>query len=119
MPVLPFIDLLILLGTGCLGLGFTIKLVNLAARLNVTLFGISPMDCLLAGAAFFMLAVALSARTWVKGREPAIVRAQRGEGAHMGQFAASERPTARAAEPAPANGGELAQPAGREAAARR
>ena len=119
MPVLPFIDLLILLGTGCLGLGFTIKLINLAARLNVTLFGISPMDCLLAGAAFFMLAVALAARTWVKGREPAIVRAQRGEGAPIGQFAVSAGPPARAPEPAPSNGGELVQPAEREAAARR
>ncbi len=119
MPVLPFIDLLILLGTGCLGLGFAIKLINLAARLNVTLFGISPMDCLLAGAAFFMLALTLAARTWVKGREPAIVRAQRAEGAPMSHFAASAGPPARAADPAPSNGGDLVQPAEREAAARR
>ncbi len=114
MPVLPFIDLLILLGTASLTTGFVLKAINLTTRLNLTFLGVSSMDFLLAAAAFFMLVVVLAARTWVKGREPAILRAQRSE-APLSASAGRERTP----EGSPTAMGEPAGSAQRGALARR
>ena len=69
MPILPFIDLLILAGWTALFGGFLLKLISLTTAYRPTLFGIGPLDLLIVAGVFMLLALTLSARTWVKAHE--------------------------------------------------
>ncbi len=69
MPILPFIDLLILAGWTSLFGGFILKLISMTTTYRPTLFGIGPIDLLIVAGVFLLLALTLSARTWVKAHE--------------------------------------------------
>ena len=104
MSILPFIDLLILAGWTSLFGGFILKIISMTTSYRPTMFGVGPIDFLIVAGVFLLLALTLSARTWVKAheRERAVVRqrvqdemAQRiamldGAAASNGQIASSE-----------------------------
>lgn len=77
MPVLPFIDLLILAGWTSLFGGFVLKLISVTTTYRPTLFGIGPIDFLIVAGVFLLLALTLSARTWVKAHEAERATARR------------------------------------------
>jgi hypothetical protein len=86
MPILPLIDLLILVAWSALFVGFVQKAaaVTMAARLN--LFGLTPFDWALFAAVCLLFALALAARVWVKATEPGLLRGWRdrnGRGAEV------------------------------------
>ena len=83
MPTLPLIDLLILVASGSLFLGFVEKIIWVATTSRLKLMGLAPMDFLLVAAVCFLMALTLAARTWVKANEPRLLRSMRrnqGEG---------------------------------------
>ena len=73
MPVLPLVDLLILLGTGSLAVGFVLKLVTLVSIYRPTVVGFSSLDFVLIAGVCFGLALVFVARTWLKLNEPALL----------------------------------------------
>jgi UDP-N-acetylmuramyl pentapeptide phosphotransferase/UDP-N-acetylglucosamine-1-phosphate transferase len=73
VPVLPLIDLLILLGTGSLMLGFVLKAAAIATRYSPTFLGFSPNDYVVIAGVCFGFALTLAARTWVKLNEPRLL----------------------------------------------
>jgi len=77
MPVLPLIDLLILLGwTSLLG-AFLLKAIWIATSYRPTVFGLHPFDFLLAAGVCLLFALTLAARTWVKLNEPRLLARRR------------------------------------------
>lgn len=85
MPILPLVDLLILLGSGSLLLGFLLKAIALATIYQPTLLGFSSLDFAVITAVCFGLALTLVARTWLKLHEPSLLALQsrlRAEEAH-------------------------------------
>jgi len=77
MPTLPFIDLLILAGWSSLFGGLVLKLITMTTTYRPTLFGIGPLDFLILAGVFLLLALTLSARTWVKAHEAEKATARR------------------------------------------
>ena len=77
MLILPLIDLLILLGTGCLGVGFILKAINVSTHYNPVLLGFSSLDFLLMTAVCWIFALTLAARSWVKLHEPQLAERRR------------------------------------------
>ena len=74
MPVLPLVDLLILLGSSSLLAGFLLKAVYVTTHYRPTLLGFTAFDCLTIAGVCMLLALTLSARTWVKLNEPKLLR---------------------------------------------
>jgi len=70
VPVLPLIDLLILLGSGSLVIGFLFKAAAITTPYRPTLLGFSSLDFVLIAGICFAMALTLAARTWVKMNEP-------------------------------------------------
>ena len=70
MPILPLIDLLILLGTGSLLVGFVLKAIDITTRYQAHILGFSSLDFVIITGIFLGLALVLAARTWVKLNEP-------------------------------------------------
>jgi len=77
MTVLPLVDLLILMGTGSVAVGFVLKGVALTTTYNPTFLGFSSLDMLLIALLCFGLALVLTARTWLKLNEPHLQALQR------------------------------------------
>src|SRR3989442_12052910 len=77
MTVLPLVDLLILMGTSSLGIGFVLKGVALTTTYNPTFLGFSSLDMLLIAMTCFGLALVLTARTWLRLNEPHLQALQR------------------------------------------
>lgn len=77
MPVLPIIDLFILLGWSSLGVGFVLKAVWMTTSYRPTLLGLSPADFLWVAGVFLLLSLSLAARTWVKLNEPRLLARRR------------------------------------------
>ena len=77
MPVLPMIDLLLLAGWTALLVGFVLKVVHLTTSYRPTILTMAPNDFLEAAVAAMLFAIALAARTWVRGQEPAASAARR------------------------------------------
>ena len=71
MPVLPVIDLLLLVGWSSLLVGFVLKVADLLTRGNQSVFSLAPTDFLIMAAVSFLFAIALAARTWVASQSPA------------------------------------------------
>jgi hypothetical protein len=90
MTVLPIVDLLILLGTASLGIGFVLKGVALTTTYNPTFLGFSSMDMLLIAMTFFAIALVLSARTWLRLNEPHIQALERRLGEEEAKRRAAE-----------------------------
>ena len=77
MTVLPIVDLLILLGTGSVMIGFVLKGVALTTTYNPTFLGFSSLDMLLISLTCFGFALVLAARTWLRLNEPHIQALER------------------------------------------
>ena len=69
LPILPLIDLLILLSTGSLLIGFVLKAIALTTRYRPSMFGFSPVDFVIITGLGLGLALVLAARTYVKLNE--------------------------------------------------
>jgi len=73
LPVLPLIDLLLLLGTGSLCVGFVLKAIAVATRFRPTVLGFTSIDFVLIAGICMGFALVLAARTWVKLNEPRLL----------------------------------------------
>lgn len=73
MPVLPLIDLLILLAWSSLVWAFVQKGLWLAFASSFTVLGLTPYDFVFGSALCLLFALALAARVWVKAHEPKLV----------------------------------------------
>jgi len=69
VPVLPLIDLLILLSTGSLMVGFVMKAIAITTRYRPSIFGFSSVDFVIITGLGLGLALVLAARTYVKLNE--------------------------------------------------
>lgn len=76
MPILPLVDLLILMGSLSLLVGFVTKSIALATIWRPAPFGLSPLDFALVAAVLLGLALVLVARTWLKLHEPNMLALQ-------------------------------------------
>ena len=70
MPILPLIDLLLLLGTGSLFVGFLLKAIAITTRFRPNVLGFTSIDFVLIAGICMGFALVLAARTWVKLNEP-------------------------------------------------
>ncbi len=77
MTVLPIVDLLILMGTGSVAIGFVLKGVALTTTYNPTFLGFSSLDMLLIALTCFGFALVIAARTWLRLNEPHIQALER------------------------------------------
>ena len=77
MLILPLIDLLILVGTGCLAVGFALKAVDITTHYHPAILGFSSMDFLMMMGVCWVFALTLAARTWVKINEPLLLQRRR------------------------------------------
>jgi hypothetical protein len=85
LPILPIVDLLVLLGTGSLVLGFILKSIAIATVYRPAILGFSSLDFVVITGVCFGLALVLVARTWLKLNEPGLLVLQsrlRAEDAH-------------------------------------
>ena len=73
MPVLPLIDLFIVLAWTSLVWAFVQKGLWLAFAKAFTVLGLTPYDFVFGSALCLLFALALAARVWVKGHEPKLV----------------------------------------------
>jgi hypothetical protein len=69
LPVLPLIDLLILLSTGSLLIGFVLKAIALTTSYRPSVFGFSSVDFVIITGLGLALVLVLAARTYVKLNE--------------------------------------------------
>ncbi len=79
MPILPIIDLLILMGWSCLAVGATLKAVAITTRYRPDVLGLGPIEMLWISGIFLLLALTLAARIWVKANEPKILAERRAQ----------------------------------------
>ncbi len=77
MPVLPLIDLLILMGWTSLVLGAVLKGVAVTTSYRPEILTLGPVEFLALSGVCLLFALALAARTWVKANEPEIIAKQR------------------------------------------
>jgi UDP-N-acetylmuramyl pentapeptide phosphotransferase/UDP-N-acetylglucosamine-1-phosphate transferase len=77
VPLLPLIDLLILLGTGSLFVGFLLKTIAITTRFRPHILGFTSIDFVLIAGVCMGLALVLAARTWVKLNEPKVLAMRR------------------------------------------
>jgi|SRR5215510_10200964 len=77
MPILPLIDLLLLLGTGSLFVGFLLKAIAITTRFRPHVLGFTSIDFVLIAGICMGFALVLAARTWVKLNEPRALLLQR------------------------------------------
>jgi len=77
MPVLPVMDLLILVGWTSLSIGAVLKAIYVSTSYRPTFLGLTPLDLLLVAGCSLLFAVALAARTWVRANEPGLLAARR------------------------------------------
>ena len=79
MPVLPLIDLMILIAWTSLMWAVMHKALWLALASRFTILGLVPYDFLLIAAVSLLFALALAARVWVKANEARLIRHARSE----------------------------------------
>jgi hypothetical protein len=73
LPILPLIDLLILMSTASLLVGFVLKAIAISTRYRPAILGFSSLDFVIIAGVWFALALVLAARTWVKLNEPRLL----------------------------------------------
>lgn len=83
MPILPLIDLLMLISISGMMWAFTHKALWLAFDASWTVLGMTPYDFLLGSVTCLLLSLTLAARVWVKANEPALLARQRH---HAGEY---------------------------------
>jgi len=69
MPILPIIDLLILLGWTSLFAGLALKGIYISTSYRPVIFGAGPLDMVILAGVFLLFSLALAARSWVKAHE--------------------------------------------------
>ena len=79
MPILPIIDLLILLAWTSLAAGGALKLANVVFSKFWALLGFAPFDFFLIAGVLLVFALTLIGRTWVKANEPGVLAAKRAD----------------------------------------
>jgi hypothetical protein len=77
LPVLPLIDLLILMGSLSLALGFGLKAISITTRYQPSILGFSSIDMVIIAGICLAFALTLAARTWVKLNEPRLLAFRR------------------------------------------
>ena len=77
MPVLPLIDLMILVAWTSLAWAVVHKVLRLALASRFTLAGMGPADFVMLGGVCLLFALALAARVWVKANEGRLLAARR------------------------------------------
>ena len=77
MPVLPLIDLMILLGSLNLAFSVMIRAIVLTTHYRPNPFGLDAFDFVVIAVVCFIFALTLAARTWVKLNEPRLLLARR------------------------------------------
>lgn len=77
MPVLPLIDLLILIAWSSLFVAFVQKAAAMTVAARLHFFGLTPFDWVFFAGVCLLFALALAARVWVKSAEPGLLRARR------------------------------------------
>ena len=77
MVILPLIDLLVILGSGTLLVGSVMKAIDVSTYFKPAILGLSSVDFLLMTGVFWILALSLAARTWVKLNEPKLLEVRR------------------------------------------
>ncbi len=77
MPILPIIDLLILMGWTALMVGAALKAIDMTTRYHPAIAGLTSLDFAVIAAICFGFALTLAARTWVKLNEPRLVDLRR------------------------------------------
>ena len=85
MPILPLVDLFILMGSASFALGVLLKVIDVATHYHPSILGFSSSDFALITAVCFAFALTLVARTWLKLNEPRLLALQsrlRAEEAH-------------------------------------
>ena len=75
MPVLPLIDLLIIVAWTSFIWAFVHKALWMAFDSMFRIVGLGPTDFVMGGVVCLLFAVALAARQWVKLHEPGLLRA--------------------------------------------
>jgi len=81
MPMLPLIDLLILLGWTSLMVGAVQKALWMTTSYSWRFLGLTPSDFLIVAGVCLLFALTLAARAWVKVNEPKILTHGRRAGA--------------------------------------
>ena len=79
MPLLPVIDLLILLAWTSLAAGGLLKFANLAFSKFWTLLGLAPFDFFMIAGVLLVFALTLVGRSWVKLNDPGVRSGQRAD----------------------------------------
>jgi hypothetical protein len=77
MPILPLIDLMILLAWTCLTIAFVEKAIGMALATRAHAFGMAPFDWVVCAGVALLFALALAARVWVRTVEPQALRLRR------------------------------------------
>ncbi len=77
MPVLPLINLMILLGWTGLMLGAILKAIYVTTAYRPTILTLAPIHFLMLAGIFLLFALTLAARTWVQLHEPQVMAARR------------------------------------------
>ena len=77
MPILPLIDLMILMGSLSLVLGFGMKAISITTHYQPSLLGFSSIDMVIIAGICLAFALTLAARTWVKLNEPRLTALRR------------------------------------------
>jgi hypothetical protein len=77
MPILPLIDLFILMGSASFAIGFLLKAFEIATRYHPSILGFTSSDFALITGVCFAFALTLVARTWLKLNEPRLLALQK------------------------------------------
>ncbi len=73
MPILPLVDLLILIGSGSLAFGALLKLISVVSIYRPAPFGFTSLDFVVITGVCFGMALVFVARTWLKLNEPSLL----------------------------------------------
>lgn len=77
MPVLPLIDLLIILGWTSLMGAALLKAIYVTTTYRPTVLGLGPLEFVLIAGTCLLFGLTLAARTWVKYHEPELMARRR------------------------------------------
>ena len=77
MPVLPIIDLLLLMGWTCLAVGGIMKAISITTNYRPEILSFRSFEFYELAGIFLLFAIALAARTWVKAHEPEMLAKRR------------------------------------------
>lgn len=91
MPVLPFIDLLIMVGWTSLMGACLLKAIYVTTAYRPEFFGMDPSDFVLVAGVCLLFALTLAARTWVKYHEPRLFASRRNGRSEALDVVAAER----------------------------